>query len=99
MLASLDPVPTPKQKRSRRKVALLTLLAVFGGAGLAIPRFATQETIPNSMMIIKPLPKGLTLVSLTEDPGGAPYWENGNDLRKRDFMDRQRPSVSGASIR
>ncbi len=72
-LASLDPVPSSTTKRPKRIVAWLALLASLAGAGVAIPQFASQETAPKSMMIIKPLPKGLTLISVTEDPGGAPY--------------------------
>jgi hypothetical protein len=77
-LASLDPVPTSTTKRPKRIVAglVLLLLASLAGAGVAIPRFASQESTPNSMMIMKPLPKGLTLISMTEDPGGAPYVES-----------------------
>jgi hypothetical protein len=72
-LASLDPVLSSTPKRPKRGMAWLALLATVAGAGVAIPRFAAQETAPNSMMIIKPLPKGLTLISVTEDPEGTPY--------------------------
>jgi hypothetical protein len=72
-LASLDPVPSLTTKRPKRGLAWLALLATVAGVGVAIPRFASQEPMSNSMMIIKPLPKGLTLISVTEDPGGVPY--------------------------
>jgi hypothetical protein len=72
-LASLDPLPSPKRNLPIRKAALLVLLALVGGAGVAIPRFASEVPTPNSKLIIRTLPKGLTLISLTERPGGEAY--------------------------
>ena len=72
-LASLDPVSSSPPKRPKRVMAWLALLATVAGVGVAIPQFASQESRSNSMLIIKPLPRNLSVVATTERMGGTPY--------------------------
>ena len=74
-LASLDPEGPGLQKPQRRKLIWLGLLALMGGGGIVVPRFAGDAPKPAAMMIMRPLPRGLSLVTLAERMGGTPYLE------------------------
>jgi hypothetical protein len=72
-LASLDPEEPVLAKQWRRKWIWLGLLALISGGGIVVPRFAGETPNPAAMMIVKRLPRDLSLVAVTERMGGTPY--------------------------
>jgi hypothetical protein len=72
-LASLDPLVSANRKRPRHKALWISLVALLGATGVAMPRFAHEDPRSAPMMILRQLPAGLTVTSLRESPGGTPY--------------------------
>ncbi len=89
-LASLDPEEPVLPKQWRRKWIWLGLLALISGGGIVVPRFAGETPNPAAMMIVKRLPRGLSLVAVTERMGGTPYLERSSF----DWTDGKGDSVS-----